>query len=227
MLNILRRSNALRIPVLRQFIFSPSPSIGYRSPLIDIMAPKRKRTVANIATTGSADAQTNPVLNPEIVDAPNALRASPDSDVDRRLAPGPIKDERESGSPLSDVPEVAAVEPPKKKRNPKKPAEKKSTVTTTTKVDVKGDVSEAAAKVNPAKKTPAKENNEMEDPEADGEEEADEEAVQEALSRPPPVNSDYLPLPWKGRLGYVSQSATEVKLKTDRVRGMLEHLPPP
>lgn len=23
-------------------------------------------------------------------------------------------------------------------------------------------------------------------------------------SRPPPVNSDYLPLPWKGRLGYVS-----------------------
>ena len=30
-----------------------------------------------------------------------------------------------------------------------------------------------------------------------------EEDVQEALSRPPPVNSDYLPLPWKGRLGYV------------------------
>lgn len=31
----------------------------------------------------------------------------------------------------------------------------------------------------------------------------DEEDVKEALSRPPPVNSDYLPLPWKGRLGYV------------------------
>lgn len=30
--------------------------------------------------------------------------------------------------------------------------------------------------------------------------------IQEALSRPPPVNSDYLPLPWKGRLGYVSVS---------------------
>lgn len=183
------------------------------------MAPKRKRTIANTAVTGSADAQTNPLLNPEIVDAPNALRASPDSDVDKRFAPGPIKDERESGSPLSDVPEIA-VEPPKKKRNTKKPAEKKSTVTTT-----KEDVSEAAAKAIPAKKTPAKESNGMEDPEADGEEEADEEEVKEALSRPPPVNSDYLPLPWKGRLGYVSQSATEVESKTDCATGMLEHLP--
>lgn len=35
------------------------------------------------------------------------------------------------------------------------------------------------------------------------EEEEDEEVVKEALSRPPPVNSDILPLPWKGRLGYV------------------------
>jgi hypothetical protein len=41
------------------------------------------------------------------------------------------------------------------------------------------------------------------DPEAEGEELADEEELKEALSRPPPVNSDYLPLPWKGRLGYV------------------------
>jgi UV DNA damage endonuclease len=31
----------------------------------------------------------------------------------------------------------------------------------------------------------------------------EEEVIKEALSRAPPVNSDYLPLPWKGRLGYV------------------------
>lgn len=31
----------------------------------------------------------------------------------------------------------------------------------------------------------------------------DEEEVKEALSRPPPVNSGFLPLPWEGRLGYV------------------------
>ncbi|KAI9828091.1 MAG: UV-damage endonuclease [Thelocarpon impressellum] len=43
------------------------------------------------------------------------------------------------------------------------------------------------------------------DPEAEADDEDildDVEEVQEAASRPPPVNSDYLPLPWKGRLGY-------------------------
>lgn len=30
-----------------------------------------------------------------------------------------------------------------------------------------------------------------------------EEELKEAAFRPPPVHSDYLPLPWKGRLGYV------------------------
>jgi UV DNA damage endonuclease len=30
----------------------------------------------------------------------------------------------------------------------------------------------------------------------------DSEELKEALGRPPPVNSSYLPLPWKGRLGF-------------------------
>lgn len=36
------------------------------------------------------------------------------------------------------------------------------------------------------------------------EEKADSEVVERTARRPPPVNSDVLPLPWKGRLGYVS-----------------------
>ncbi|QSS63033.1 UV-damage endonuclease [Histoplasma capsulatum] len=40
------------------------------------------------------------------------------------------------------------------------------------------------------------------DPEADVDIPADIKDVKEAVSRPPPVNSNYLPLPWKGRLGY-------------------------
>ncbi|OKP02535.1 UV-damage endonuclease [Penicillium subrubescens] len=40
------------------------------------------------------------------------------------------------------------------------------------------------------------------DPESDEDVPADAEELQEALGRPPPVNSSYLPLPWKGRLGY-------------------------
>ncbi|KAL2010958.1 hypothetical protein VTN00DRAFT_3676 [Thermoascus crustaceus] len=40
------------------------------------------------------------------------------------------------------------------------------------------------------------------DPEADDDVPANPKELEEALSRPPPVNSDYLPLPWRGRLGY-------------------------
>lgn len=32
-------------------------------------------------------------------------------------------------------------------------------------------------------------------------------------ARPPPVNSDYLPLPWKGRLGYVNHPADRAQIK--------------
>ncbi|KAJ5200746.1 hypothetical protein N7472_005950 [Penicillium cf. griseofulvum] len=40
------------------------------------------------------------------------------------------------------------------------------------------------------------------DPESDEDVPLDAEELKEALGRPPPVNSSYLPLPWKGRLGY-------------------------
>lgn len=42
------------------------------------------------------------------------------------------------------------------------------------------------------------------DPESDEDIPVEAEELKEALGRPPPVNSSYLPLPWKGRLGYVS-----------------------
>ncbi|KAJ5811337.1 hypothetical protein N7474_007638 [Penicillium riverlandense] len=42
------------------------------------------------------------------------------------------------------------------------------------------------------------------DPESDEDVPVDPEELKEALGRPPPVHSNYLPLPWKGRLGYVS-----------------------
>ncbi|PGH02890.1 UV damage endonuclease UvdE [Polytolypa hystricis UAMH7299] len=65
------------------------------------------------------------------------------------------------------------------------------------------DVSETPASkgtsTTPAKKSS---NGEILDPESDVEVPANEEEVKEAISRPPPVNSPYLPLPWKGRLGY-------------------------
>lgn len=44
------------------------------------------------------------------------------------------------------------------------------------------------------------------DPESDEEVPVEAEELQHALTRPPAVNSSYLPLPWQGRLGYVSLS---------------------
>jgi UV DNA damage endonuclease len=172
-----------------------SPLLRYQSTMV---AAKRKR---NAAATPAAvpspppNGITNPQDNPEIIDAPNAYRASPDSDVDKRLAPGPIKSEQGSESPLSDVPDA---EPPAKKRNTKKAAAK-------TGAAVKKEKDDAAVEATPVKKTPVKKatNDNMDDPEAEDFEEADEAEVNEASRRPPPVNSDYLPLPWKGRLGYV------------------------
>ncbi|OJJ73161.1 hypothetical protein ASPBRDRAFT_194130 [Aspergillus brasiliensis CBS 101740] len=40
------------------------------------------------------------------------------------------------------------------------------------------------------------------DPESDEDVPVEAEELQDALTRAPPVNSSYLPLPWKGRLGY-------------------------
>lgn len=52
------------------------------------------------------------------------------------------------------------------------------------------------------------------DPESDENIPLDAEELKEALGRPPPVNSSYLPLPWKGRLGYVSRNAQQLMLST-------------
>ena len=52
----------------------------------------------------------------------------------------------------------------------------------------------------------ADENAVIGDPELAEEEGVAPEELWETSGRPPPVNSDYLPLPWKGRLGYVSPS---------------------
>lgn len=47
---------------------------------------------------------------------------------------------------------------------------------------------------------------EGEDGAPDEVDEADVNVMKQEGARPPPVNSEYLPLPWKGRLGYVNNS---------------------
>jgi UV DNA damage endonuclease len=71
------------------------------------------------------------------------------------------------------------------------------------------------------------------DPESDEEVPVNAEEVQDALSRPPPVNSDYLPLPWKGRLGYAClctylryANPPVFSSRTCRIASILEHRHP-
>ncbi|KIW98190.1 UV damage endonuclease UvdE [Cladophialophora bantiana CBS 173.52] len=73
----------------------------------------------------------------------------------------------------------------------------------------------------------------QEDPEAEGDVEANPEELKEALSRPPPVNSSYLPLPWKGRLGYAclntylrAANPPVFSSRTCRIASILEHRHP-
>ena len=64
------------------------------------------------------------------------------------------------------------------------------------------------------------------DPESDEDIPLEAEELKDALGRPPPVNSSYLPLPWKGRLGYVSFAcvAWSNYLIAD-LSGLFEHIP--
>lgn len=163
--------------------------------------PVKRRASARTAASATLII-TNPDRNSEIIDAPDALRASPDGNVDERIVPGPRGSETngiKADSPLSDVPET--LEPAKRKGrvNPTEvatPAKKgRAKKNTAGKV---GSVDLSTTETKPKENTSAEPGN----PEADGDEAADPEEIKEALCRPPPVHSDYLPLPWKGRLGY-------------------------
>ena len=166
--------------------------------------PKRRASQRRVSQPASATGSTNPDKNANVLDAPEALRASPDADETINLEAAGMDVERQvkeedSDSPLSDLQDV---EEPVEQKKGKGKAKGKGAVAATVKNGDK-EVSKKPAVAAKDGKAATKEPQFL-DPEAEGDEEADEEEIQAALSRPPPVHSDYLPLPWKGRLGYVS-----------------------
>lgn len=163
-------------------------NVNTEIPVPDVpSAAKRQRP-----SRKSSKLVTDPDENPQVIDAPGALRASPD---------------HEDGA------DAAILEPTARKKTTNKADAVKAE-----KAAPKGRVKDADANAAKTEKSsevatpPTKLKSGAEglnDPEAEGDEEADEEEIKEALLRPPPVNSDYLPLPWKGRLGYVSSRTTD------------------
>ena len=204
------------------------PSLDNSKPTIENAPPPPKRR-ASMRRQSSTGVNVNPDMNGDVIDAPNATRASPDSDVNEAIIPGPIK--KDSG---------------KKQRSKVKKEKHETNGVDTSKADTtvaadknvkrpKKSNKEAKVEVEAAT-TPAVSKlikDEMEDPEADGEEVADEEEIKEALTRPPPVHSDYLPLPWKGRIGYAclntylrNSNPPVFSSRTCRIASILEHRHP-
>ena len=192
-------STATQGPALTTVPIHPPPFDDEPAP-----PPKRRASQRKVSQPKPNTGSTNPDKNANVLDAPEALRASPDGDETMNLAEAGMDVEKQvkeedSDSPLS---EMEDVEEPLEQKKQESKAKVNGVAAAAAKKGVKGEPKKPAV-VTKDKKEATKEPQFL-DPEAEGDEEADEEEIQAALSRPPPVNSDYLPLPWKGRLGYVS-----------------------
>ena len=170
--------------------------------------PKRRASQRKVSQPKPKTGSTNPDKNAKVLDAPEALRASPDaSEIDERMDLAAVGmdvekqvKEEDNDSPLS---EMSDVEDPTEKKAAKGMSKAQSGGKKEANVNSKAKPAAGAKEKKDTTKEP-----QFLDPEAEGDEEADEEEIQAALARPPPVNSGYLPLPWKGRLGYVCFSTS-------------------
>ncbi|KAF2839730.1 UV-endonuclease UvdE [Patellaria atrata CBS 101060] len=165
----------------------------------------------------------NPDVNGDVLDAPDALRASPDGEADQIIPTGILKPEDVSDSPLSDIPE------PVLERKKRKVAHGRVSKSSQVNEALPPELSVNTEKLKNEAAVPG-------DLEIEGEEqqeEADEEEIKSALSRPLAVNSEYLPLPWKGRLGYAClntylrySNPPVFSSRTCRIASILEHRHP-
>lgn len=190
--------------------------------------PKEEPTPALARRTSTrgkkAKITTNPDQNPDIVDGKAALRASPDADETgesldvKKVVPPitPLKAKgqatkllpakaEDSDSSLSDPPSQIPTPASKK---PRRSPTKSSIAAKKGSDEIKIFKAEQAAKkaVGKVKKEDDGDDewDNRQDPDGDEQGPAEEvDVLKREAGRQPPVNSDYLPLPWKGRLGYV------------------------
>lgn len=160
--------------------------------------------------------ETNPDHNPEVVDGKLALRASPDADEKGEAfdaaslakaeakTNGHVKKEEDAGVP-DDKFETSNSSPAKQlKKSPTKSSIAAKKGSDEIKAFRAEQAAKKAAEVKVKKEDDGDEWDKRQDPDGDEEGPAeDAEVLKLEARRPPPVNSDYLPLPWKGRLGYV------------------------
>ena len=194
----------------RKSVSSIAPEPAFSTPPIPLplfeRAPasppaKRRASGRKVSKPAANTGSTNLDKNANVLDAPEALRASPDaSEADERMNVEAAGMDVDQQVKKEDDERVSSItDKPKKQDKAAKKGKRQNT-------SGEGSKDDTVVKTEPApkpQKTTA--GSEFQDPEAEGDDEADEEELQAAFSRAPPVHSDYLPLPWKGRLGYVSQ----------------------
>ncbi|PBP19761.1 Xylose isomerase-like protein [Diplocarpon rosae] len=188
---------------------------------------------------------TNPDHNPEVEDGKSALRASPDAGGEGEVFGAASLAEPEAGtnervkkeSGVDTSPDLATAQPTPAKTQKKSPT-KSSIAAKKGSDEIKAFRAEQAAKkaaeVKVKKEDEGDAWDKRQDP--DGDEVApaeDAEVLKQEARRPPPVNSDYLPLPWKGRLGYAclntylrSSTPPVFTSRTCRIASILEHRHP-
>lgn len=211
----------------------PSPAVlptNVTSIASGMMPPAPVRRASTRKTTSQpapAQIDPNPDTNNNVKDGQAALRASPDASEEDEKFP--------AEKVTSKKPRKAAA--PDTSKTKVKPEPEESSLSELSDVE-----DPSASQTTPAKRAPASKNLKVTkqeegmdraDPEAEGDDDADPEELKEALSRPPPVHSSYLPLPWKGRIGYAclntylrASNPPVFSSRTCRIASILEHRHP-
>jgi UV DNA damage endonuclease len=222
---------------------------GIPSTLHETVIPPLSQPTKPPAPTGQASCRgkvdTSPDHNSDIVDGKTALRASPDADekgesieiwkvtgnLDTPAKTNGMNENAngiDSDSPLSEI----DISVPARSKKQRKTPTKSSIAAKKGAQEIKTFKAEQAAKKAAAESKIKKEEEDDEwdkrlDPDGDDTGPAEDvDVMKKEAGRPPPINSDYLPLPWKGRLGYVSVLPLVKSITDDRSTGMSQYLSP-
>lgn len=202
-------------------VATTSPSIvGTIAPVSGDSALAQKASSKKPATSKATRIDANPDTNTDILDGKEALRASPDAEGEKEnstedgLIPKSIK---KGNSALRTAAKLTASQQP-----------------SDSSLSELSDDLESPIKQSKGTPSAFKLAASFLDPEADADDlDADPEELSAALSRPPPVNSSHLPLPWKGRLGYAclntylrNASPPVFSSRTCRIASILENRHP-
>ena len=207
-----------------------------RSFITASVMPKRKRaaaapavsTISPLAVVANTGVSTNASVleeqTDEYFDCPDAESAGAAPLDSSELSSPPASDQ---GAGCRFTPELEIAIPVSKK---KAGGGKKTPIASKRKSKVEGGVEIAGEHVGldengAAKKTTTgRKNLQAKKRKADENDEGMESELEKPEERPPPVNSDYVPIPWKGRLGFVSLSILFFLCNSNVFAGLFEHL---